>query len=381
MWPYEFFNTYSALINEFDVNISDFDIEEKPKTKKIFIAKWFGVSDEEKKREEIKYKSLSNFLKSIDTEKIITSEIEGEIEDSLKYRMKATIAKEVIGDINIDILSKIIESTLVICDITPMRDDDKGAVFNPNVMAELGLALAWKLPEQVIVLRKKEEINKEYRLPFNIQGYFVKEVDFDNLDNSDIKLKDYIKDRIDKLNLKESILIKNIICKLDEYSLLFLDQLHGQMFVQQLRISDHLYHMNLDTVRHLLNLGILRIEIFPQSPSRTYGYCLTDLGRFLLHKLKVKLYPKVFTEFLRVSYWRAYKGAEFNKQKRGFDNEFNKKWYKCDKELKQILKNKGEKQDKQVITMFNNHCIKLSNNFDIVCSQIIGPWLEKIKLL
>jgi hypothetical protein len=136
------------------------------------------------------------------------------------------------------------------------------------------------------------------------------------------------------------------------------------------------------TLRHLLNLGIFRIEIFLPG-SLDYGYYLTDFGRVILIKLGVKeLYCKRFAEFIRVSYWMrdSNKGnvahkEKFDEKKAEFRAYYDIDWDKCDILLREVLNNNGIKDNTEnVITMFENYDKKVGGNFKIVNEQIVKPW-------
>lgn len=71
-------------------------------------------------------------------------------------------------DIDNKIFSKITKCDLFIVDITPESiDNNNKYVFNPNIMLELGFALAHKFEEQIIILYNGERIKPE-ETPFII---------------------------------------------------------------------------------------------------------------------------------------------------------------------------------------------------------------------
>lgn len=70
-------------------------------------------------------------------------------------------------DIDNKIFSKITKCDLFIVDITPESiDNNNKYVFNPNIMLELGFALAHKFEEQIIILYNGERIKPE-ETPFH----------------------------------------------------------------------------------------------------------------------------------------------------------------------------------------------------------------------
>jgi hypothetical protein len=388
MWPYDHFNQYSGLINEFEIEIEEFEKDPQtnkagPRKKIIFLAKNYDESQKGFKRETELRKFLDHDIKII--EKEIINEYSG-ISDKLRYRLKSMMPKDPPhqeGDINFKILGGIIQASLVILDITPTGKVKKRFIFNENVMAELGLALAWKMPEQVICLWDTSRFAFDGKnLPFDIQNYFVKKLNFCNLDNKNDNLKDYIEDRIKKIEFTKSIFIKNIITKLDSEALELLRSTRGLIFTLGTQRDSVFYPLRVATLRHLLNLGIFRIEIFLPG-SLDYGYYLTDFGRVILIKLGVKeLYCKRFAEFIRVSYWMrdSNKGnvahkEKFDEKKAEFRAYYDIDWDKCDILLREVLNNNGIKDNTEnVITMFENYDKKVGGNFKIVNEQIVKPW-------
>jgi hypothetical protein len=391
MWPYDFFNSYSSLINEFGEEVEKTNVKKiEAKRKKVFLAKWFEDPNKDKE------KNLRKLIESIDINiNICTEKDSDKISDKLRYWLKMEISKDIQnkkGNINIGIFALIIESSLVILDITPMNKkellegrDDKPH-FNPNVLAELGLALAWKMSEQVIILWDKDLLLEKYPLPFDIRGYFVAKVDFNDLENKEFNLKEHIVEHLKAINFRKQILIKNIKSKLDRDSLSLLVHNQGLIFSQQYSGNSFYYDRELGTIRHLLNLGLFRTEKYPDL---TFGYYLTDLGRYFLKNTYregiVKLYPKIFAEFIRVSFWLRNSKKDhldrknFIKEQKGFHAEYRIKWKDSDNILRKLLKAKGIKDADNVFDMFNNYTNNKS--FEHVMKEIIYPWKQKIDKL
>lgn len=96
MWPYDYFNQFSNI--EIDSNIGQ--------KKKLFFA--FSYKGTQNKRD--------NFKKTIDKLN----------EQPSAFLFEPVIANEIKkGDINDNILTEIIASTFIVCDITPDVDDKK----------------------------------------------------------------------------------------------------------------------------------------------------------------------------------------------------------------------------------------------------------------
>jgi len=331
MWSYDFFNQYSALINEFNIDNDKVGQQKK----KIFVSMWYGEENDGTKQEQLNLydKYFRGAIEEKGIYKVISTKIKDndkdiDIDFRLKYLLETTIAdKTRKGDISFDIFRKIIEASLIICDVTPIGKIEKKEkpVFCDNVMAELGLSLAWKLPEQVIILFNRENSFKFSlnELPFNIKGYFVYKLGFNNR-KFKIELLKIIKGRFKDIDEKKSIFIKNIKSKLDQNSIRALAGRNGLMFFDQ-KVDVH-------TIRYLLSLGIIRTEQFPSRPI-SFGYCLTEIGKVVLTQLGIQLFPEEFIDFYLVRYWEGYSAAKgyashnFEEKQKAFEKAYGiKNW-------------------------------------------------------
>ncbi len=374
MWPYDYFNEYSALINEFNLDSEGKD----NKTRKIFISKWYGDKINGK---DAKYEALKTLITGIENYEVINKD-EGEIENWLKSKFEATIADNVgKGNININIFAKMLEASLVICEVTPIghkeENGKKEFFFCPNVMAELGLALAWKIPEQVIAIcdkTKREEWGFRLEdLPFNIRSYFAKWVDFVNPDDKEYGLDKYIIERIGQIKAKKTLIIKNIKSKLDRNSLSLLENKRGLIFLLP-------YSSNEDCMRYLLNLGILKTEIFPSSPI-TFGYSFTNLGRVILSDINHgKLYPQALADLFLIRYWQGYRKNEVDKYN-ALDKDFQER-YKIDWDAAYniflgLFQKKVDSISDDNFGFIDMFCSD-QNNFDVVMEKVVKPWEDAI---
>lgn len=305
MWPYDYFNQFSAL--ELD---SDRKREDQTKLfgrgieikRKAFIAMWFGEGKSRRVQTK-RYEKLKENLEKLDL--IVCSEQEGLIDRELKYRLEAlkykldpSRADEVKkGDLLLNILNKIISSRIVICDITPRLVKNslfwktRNTFFPENVMFELGLAAAWKMPEQVIILWDKKVKGFPEKVPFDIKTFHI---DFGNPKEID----EIIHDRLKDYKNKKDILIKNIKCRLDHQSIDLLARRNGLIFFENQADSG--------TIRHLLNLRVIRTEIFPPSgpePKISFGYCLTEIGKIVLKELGINLHHDIIIDMHLVRQW------------------------------------------------------------------------------
>lgn len=332
MWPYEFFNQYSALINEFNIDNDKVGQQKK----KIFVSMWYGEEkDGTKQKQSALYEHFRKAIEEKEIYKVISTKIKDDDKDvdidfRLKYLLETTIADETRkDDISFDIFRKIVEASLIICDVTPIGEIQakEKPVFCANVMAELGLSLAWKLPEQVVILFNIKNsfgfsLNE---LPFNIKGYFVHELDFNNNQNFKTELFNIIERRFKDTDEKKSIFIKNIKSKLDQDSISALARRNGLMFFDQ--------NVDVHTIRYLLSLGIIRTEQFPSKPI-SFGYCLTEIGKIVLTQLGIQLFPEEFIDFYLVRYWEGYSAEKgyaphnFEEKQKAFEKAYGIKSWK-----------------------------------------------------
>ena len=376
MWPYDFFNQYSALINEFDVD------DNGDKKRKVFIAKDYGESN----REKVIIKAIKKAIPRVEVLDRNSKKIE---EDIVRYGLVESMPKKTRkGDINLDILIKIIQSRLFIADITPeiletvikkksKIETVKKPILNSNVMFELGLALAWKIPEQVVIIYDADFDLRRYKLPFDIQGYFCREVSFKEKHKPINKIEKFLKDHLEDIESKKNIILKNILSKIDAVSLQLLLRTEGRPFPQN--FSD------LGTIRHLMALGIINIERYPlKSDGNIDHICyFTELGRFILKKgLGVEPSDKNFADLVLLRYWEGYKKTDaeaYKKKHKSFRLEHGFRWSKGNKSLVQIFYQRGFRRSRDIIQLYTDYFNVPNKSFKDFTNEIIRPWLKQIK--
>lgn len=294
MWPYDYFNQYSNI--EVDYKIY------QPKT--VFWA-IYSKGD---------YRNLK-------------ARFESEIKKiELKFAGKLVPLKPVIGNkivqgnIRDKILENIIKATFVICDITPenaepfYKQKEKEPRFNASVMWELGIAMAWKMEEQVIIVCRSKYLNSviKHGLPFDIRTDSVRPIGNDYKEINNIIKKQY-----KALEEKKDLLIKNIKSRLDGQCLKFLSDKHGNMFTGQ--------NTDNNTIRHLLELRIISAKVYPTKPI-TYGYILNGIGKIILkHEFKIELYKDIVPDMFlaEFSHWHTKREAQ------DFKRTYGVKWQEC----------------------------------------------------
>jgi len=117
MWSYDFFNQYSALINEFNIDNDKVGQQKK----KIFVSMWYGEENDGTKQEQLNLydKYFRGAIEEKGIYKVISTKIKDndkdiDIDFRLKYLLETTIAdKTRKGDISFDIFRKIIEFVML----------------------------------------------------------------------------------------------------------------------------------------------------------------------------------------------------------------------------------------------------------------------------
>ena len=166
--------------------------------------------------------------------------------------------------------------------------------------------------------------------------------------------------------------LEEIKSQIDDISLNFLQRLDGLIFVEK--------GLDKNTIRHLMNLKLIKNEIFPLEPPNkivvTYGYYLTDTGRSLIKKLNIgRLYPKIFCDLLRVRYWEGNQN-DFSTKKNEFRDEYGLSWDECWRLFVLQLEKINPKSKADPLGVLNSFLSE--NAFDIVQDRFVVPWLRTL---
>lgn len=244
-------------------------------------------------------------------------------------------------------------------------------------MTELGLALAWKMKEQVIVLWDKEKERYFPKdCPLDIHDYHV-----DLIDSDYDGLLDILKKRDIDFKFARDILFKNVISKLDALSLKFM----SEYSVNGLGFSfERLEPLTVFTIRHLLDLGLLRVASFPGQNMPPHLYSWTGMGRIMLSHFSYKLYPLIIIDADSMCYYRAYP-ERFEDKKRDFNTiykiqwgEFIDKFLGClDEKVKKDIKKsiKGNFENADIVYWYLRRY-----NFDNINNSILPKFIKSIGL-
>ena len=93
------------------------------------------------------------------------------------------------------ILDGIAHSVLVLADISTIYRTEKDAYRNANVMYEVGLALACRQQNEVIIIKDDEDSS-----PFDINSITYELIDFQNTEESINKVRDLISSRLSEID-------------------------------------------------------------------------------------------------------------------------------------------------------------------------------------
>lgn len=160
---------------------------------------------------------------------------------------------------------------------------------------------------------------------------------------------------------------QSAIIRLDPHSLSLLERINGLIFPGT--------NVDIGTMRHLINLDLIRAEIFPSDPI-SFGYYLTEEGSNILTKrLKKELYPQIFCDLIRVRYWKDHP-SDFIKKKDKFKKDYKISWDKCWEIFDQQIRVAESEKQGDALEIFNGYLTK--NSFNTIMEKIVKPWLKKI---
>jgi len=222
----------------------------------------------------------------------------------VSFSLKPYRTKEILvsNSITIDILDGISRAKFLLFDIS-----DEGGKPNPNVMYELGIAHAVRLPEEVIVLRDDtSQSNTLDTSHIRWNTFSPKETE-----KSITKIKELIKNAEKETNLTKDRLVSKVFNLLDIDMLSFLNTLQDfyEEVNEPLETGFDLYPFDLERkglyelgykecreidlrniARKLIENGILMPAELVPPQKKIYGgtpeYYFTELGKTVLFKLK-----------------------------------------------------------------------------------------------
>jgi len=221
------------------------------------------------------------------------------------FNLKPHRVKEryVSDSIPVDILNAIGRAKLLLFDIS----NEKTERPNPNVMYELGIAHAIRLPEEVIIIRDR----KSQESPFDIKHIRWNEFSPLKIKTSIKKLKKLIKNAENEISLTKDSMIEKALNYLDPEMIEFLEIIrdyYEEVGEEYIKKGFDLYPFDPDRkglyglitkecseqylrgiARYLVNFGILKSAEPLPLHKRVYGgtpeYYLTEMGKVVLKKL------------------------------------------------------------------------------------------------
>jgi len=208
------------------------------------------------------------------------------------FRVKERFVSD---SIPIDILSGISRAKFLLFEIS----NEKTARPNPNIMYELGIAHATRIPEEVIIIRDKQSEN----IPFNIKHIRWNNFSPQNSKQSITIIKNLIKKAKKEVDLTKDLIINKALNSLDIDMIGFLDTLREytktgfdlcafdpmRKGLYGLPHKDCSEEYLREIALRFINLEIIRSAEPLPFRKRVYGvtpeYYLTEFGKAVLSKI------------------------------------------------------------------------------------------------
>lgn len=195
-------------------------------------------------------------------EKIIKPAVESIKHKEISLEPYRADIRKISDSILTDILIGIGNCQLFFADLTTIGYLDKKAIRNWNVMYEIGIAHAVRLPEEVVLFKSDDD-----DLPFDLANVRVNKYDPDKKPDEAIdKVMNAIKYAFDEINLQKHLAVSRTAESLDFHSHLILmyiksEQRNGVLKLGLEHLSDNPLLAN--SISRLLELGILRVQYAP----------------------------------------------------------------------------------------------------------------------
>lgn len=144
-------------------------------------------------------------------EKVILPAISRISKDGVELKAHRVDVKKVSGSILTEILTGISQSLLVLADISTIGKIDDSAIRNANVLYEVGLAQAVRLPEEVLLFRSDRD-----PLLFDVSNIRVNFYDPDNeVEQSQKKLIEAMEAAFGEIDQKKQLTVQRFAKTLD----------------------------------------------------------------------------------------------------------------------------------------------------------------------
>lgn len=180
-------------------------------------------------------------------------------------------ARQVSDSVLVDILQGINNAKVLVFDISI----DPGGIRSGNVMYELGLSHATRLPEEVIVLKSDEQ-----PLLFDMANLRVHSYRTDNPEHASRRISGLVREATAGIDSTKALIIRKTVSMLDEVSLgMIRSQIGFEYFsLQRLDAAFETQTNELrSAIRRMLDLGLISLEF--RREQQTYAYYWTSVGR------------------------------------------------------------------------------------------------------
>ena len=229
-------------------------------------------------------------------EKVIAPGIRNVVSnDKLRLEPHRVDIRRVSDSIITEILDGISNSLLVLADITSIGKIDEKPVRNGNVMYEVGIAQARRLPEEVILLRSDTD-----SILFDLANVHVNKYDPDNNPQSAQKLvSELIISATKEIDLKKHLAVRQAAESLDYMSLMVLAEAQdGEVAHPKMKtVRQALGNATRNTaICRLLELGALQtnyLEFSPEIISKMNKFPETELMKYRATPFGVFLFKEV----------------------------------------------------------------------------------------
>jgi hypothetical protein len=184
------------------------------------------------------------------------------------------------GDsIMIDILHNISEARLILCEVSKGPDGNR----NPNVMYELGLAHASRLPEEVVVIRVDND-----HLPFDVAQFRLNTYDASSPDKAQDLLAEILEDRLKEIDLLKTQQVEMAFRQLDQWCVQWAIMSKGSAFRPPLGSGSQAIQSLQQAVPRLLEKGLIILNaIVDEKGQYVYEYNWTEFGKAVIRRMSL----------------------------------------------------------------------------------------------
>lgn len=190
-------------------------------------------------------------------EKVIQPAIRRLVKNNVRLEPVRIDKRKISDSIMTEILLEISHSQFVLADISSIGELNGKPIRNANVMYEVGLAQAVRLPEEVILLRSDDD-----ELLFDVQNIRVhKYSPEDDPKGAEKLIVELILESSKQVQLAKSMAVNQVVEKLDYYTFAMLAKNMGKIIEQPVvRTMRDAISPNLGTFRRMLDLGLIRVR-------------------------------------------------------------------------------------------------------------------------